>query len=191
MRPKSKSARYLKSSNRPAAPDGLIQIGKVIGIHGLNGALKLYSYAESADCFALDRQVTLIDAHGVLQRHRVVSSQLYKKVLRLRLTEVTTREQAEALIGWGVFIDRSDLPELDQDTHYWVDLLGMEAVTPQGRRLGLLREIIPTGANDVYVIRPEGGTEADEILVPAIASVVIDIDLDGRRMVIDLPEGLD
>jgi 16S rRNA processing protein RimM len=53
-----------------------------------------------------------------------------------------------------------------------------------------VQEIIPTGANDVYVIRPTDGREADEILVPAIASVVLDIDVPNRRMVVELPEGL-
>jgi 16S rRNA processing protein RimM len=163
-------------------------MGKIIGVHGLAGGLKVYSYAESAQWATSGRSVSLIDDAGQLRRHRVISSQPYKKILRVTLSEVGTREQADALVGCGVFIERADLPELEDGTYYWVDLLGMEAVTAQGRRLGLVREIIATGANDVYVIRPEGGAEAEEILVPAVPSVVIEIDLANRRMIIEPPE---
>lgn len=134
--------------------------------------------------------LTLIDAAGAVHCHEVLWSQPHKKLLRLALRGISTREQAQVLIGWGVYIDRTDLPALEHDTHYWVDLLGMEVFTPAGRALGKVQEIIPTGANDVYVIRPTDGREADEILVPAIASVVLDIDVPNRRMVVELPEGL-
>lgn len=166
-------------------------MGKIIGVHGLAGGLKLYSYAESVEWAAIGVELNMVDAAGQIQRHRVAACRPHKNVLRVVLDDVSTREQAEVLIGCGVFVEREAFPQPEEGAYYWIDVLGLEAVTPAGRILGRVREIIPTGANDVYVIRPKEDTEEGEILVPAIATVVLDIDIAGGRMVVDLPEGLE
>lgn len=117
-------------------------------------------------------------------------SQPHKKVMRLILDGVTTRDQAEALTGWQVFLARADLPPLASDTYYWTDIIGMAVYSIDGEYLGEIQEIIPTGANDVYVVKTPPTHPAGEILIPAIASVVIDIDVDEKSMRVELPEGL-
>lgn len=110
--------------------------------------------------------------------------------MRLMLEGVTTREQAETLIGSDVFLDKNELPALEADTYYWSDVIGMAVRTVDGEYLGRVAQIIPTGANDVYVVKTPADHTVEEILLPAIATVVIDIDVERRLMRVELPEGL-
>ena len=100
---------------------------------------------------------------------------------------VTDRDRAEALIGAELFIPETELPELDEDTYYWFELIGIEVYNTQEDYLGRITSIFPTGSNDVYVVK----NKTNEVLIPALESVVIDIDLELKRMRVDLPEGLD
>lgn len=107
------------------------------------------------------------------------------------LEHVTSRNEAEALVGNGIYVLKSSLPPLEENTYYWHDLIGMVVVTTQGENLGCIEQIIPTGANDVYVVRSEAAeASSKEILIPAISSVVIEIDTERNRMAVELPEGL-
>jgi 16S rRNA processing protein RimM len=180
----------LKSSNSGSAPGELVQIGKVIGAHGLGGAVRVYSYAESPECFAEQATLVLMDGHGGTQLRKIKWSQPHKQVVRLILEGVSHRDQAEAMAGWDVYIAKKDLPPLEADSYYWSDLIGISVYTTEGEHLGVVEQIIPTGANDVYVVKTPPGHAVKEILLPAIESVIIEIDLPGQRMQVQLPEGL-
>lgn len=175
-------------------PDGLVQIGSIVGAHGIDGVVKVYSYAESPDRFTAQNHLTVIDSKGRQTRMKPLWARPHKKIVRLALEGITTRDQAEALVGSNVCITKEDLPELEEDAYYWIDLIGLSVYTTAGDYLGRVEEIIPTGANDVYVVKTpadhSAGLSTDEILVPAIASVVIDIDIENGRMEVALPEGL-
>lgn len=180
----------MKSSNSGSAPGELVQIGKIIGAHGTGGAVRVYSYAESAECFARHTTLVLMDGHGGTQLRKIEWSQPYKQVMRLIFEGIRDRDQAEAMAGWGVYIAKKDLPPLEADAYYWSDLIGMSVYTTEGEHLGVVEQIIPTGANDVYVVKTPPGHAVKEILLPAIASVILEIDVDGQRMRVQLPEGL-
>ena len=182
--------RSLKSSSNFAAPDGLIQIGKIIGAHGIAGAIRVYSYAESMDRFAPRNHLTFIDPSGETSRHQVTKAQAYKKVVRLWLKGITTRSQAESLVDVEVYCAKSDLPPLEPDTYYWDDLIGMAVYATDGEHLGEITQVIPTGANDVYAIKTPKGHPVEEILLPAIASVILEVDIEKGLMRVELPEGL-
>ena len=173
-----------------AAPDDLIQIGKITGAHGIRGSVKVYSYAESPDRFAVGSTIVLIDPKGATRHCVITWAQAYKKTIRLTLEGVETRNEAESLSGWGVFFSKKELPPLEPDTYYWSDLIGMEVVTVAGEHLGRIVQIIPTGANDVYVVKTPPDHPAGEILIPAISSVVLEIDTQKGCMRVALPEGL-
>ena len=137
------------------------------------------------ELFAVHGTIVLVDPAGTASEHVITWAQAYKRILRLTLEEITTRDAAEALIGRGVFTTRDALPPLESDTYYWNDLFA-----DSGERLGRIEQIIPTGANDVYVVKTPSDHPAGEILIPAIASVVLAVDIDRRRMRVALPEGL-
>ena len=132
----------------------------------------------------------MIDPAGRRSRCEVLWAKPQKNGLRLAIKDVTTRDQAESLAGCELWIPRKRLPPLDEDTHYWVDLIGMSVFTADGEYLGGISDIIATGANDVYVVATPEGYPVEEILLPAIASVVLEVDEAGRKMIVELPEGL-
>jgi 16S rRNA processing protein RimM len=164
-----------------------ILIGRLVGAHGIRGGLKLLSYAESLDVFAPGRRILTRDGKGAEAVYEVGEVKPHGRAAVLFLVEVTRRSQADALSGCDLFIDKATLPVLTEGTYYWADLIGVEVVSVDGRHLGRLEAIFETGSNDVYVVK-----RADqEILVPALKSVVKNVDLTARRMEVDLPEGLD
>lgn len=182
--------RFLKSSSNATVTDGLIQIGTIIGAHGIGGAVRVYSYAESADCYAPGSQLTVITSTNEAKRYRILKALPHKKVMRLWLKGITTRNQAEVLVEAGVYCDKKDLPPLEPDTYYWRDLLGMDVYDVDDHLLGEVVQIIPTGANDVYVVKSKDAHPAQEILIPAISSVVLEVNLENKQMRVDLPDGL-
>lgn len=152
--------------------------------------VKVYSYAESADCFELHDDLIIMDNTG----HRVPCETMWAKPhkngMRLAFKDVVTRNQAEKLIGCDICIPKASLPELDQDSNYWFELIGMTVYTTDDEHLGRITEIIATGANDVYVVKTPDGHPVKEILLPAIASVILEVDVPGRCMRVEVPEGL-
>ncbi len=179
----------MKSSNRSAE---LIHLGKIVGAHGIRGVVKVYAYTESTNEFDCYDEYILIDPDGRRQTFAPLWARPHtKNIVRLALGHVTTRDQAEGLTGSLVAIPRSQLPPLEEDTHYWVDLIGLAVQDRAGNPIGRVREIMPTGANDVYVIETAHAPPADEILLPAISSVILEIDLPRGIMVVEIPEGLD
>ncbi len=92
----------------------------------------------------------------------------------------------EDLVGLTLYMDRKELPRLEEDEYYWYELIGMEVCTDSGKSVGTLEKILETGSHDVYVVR-KGEQES---LIPAIRDVVRKVDVPGRRMIIHAVEGL-
>jgi len=161
-------------------------IGKVVGAFGLRGGLKVHPYTQSAELFESGASLTIKRFGTDERKFCVTRAQGYKNIVRLWMEGVDDREGAEALSGAKIYIPRSCLPETDPDTWYWCDLIGLDVYTTAGGRIGHVDSIIETGANDVLVVMDEGR----ETLVPAIPSVVMEIDADAGIIRVDLPEGL-
>ena len=168
--------------------DEMLAIGKITGAHGIKGAVKIYSYAESFARFESGIEIILQSGEGAKRRHEIKYSRPYKKGGVLGLSEVVNRSQAESLIGCEIYIENSSLPELEEGSYYWSDLIGLSVFSTEDGYLGELKSILPTGSNDVYVVNDDDSGR--ETLVPALAAVVKVIDLDNGRMLVALPEGL-
>jgi 16S rRNA processing protein RimM len=107
----------------------------------------------------------------------------------VRFEGYASRGDAERLRGRELRISRTDARRAAAGSYLWADLLGLRAETPDGKPLGTVHEIIRAGAADVLVIRAEGSRE--ELLVPAIASVVREVDISGGRVVVAPQEVLE
>ncbi len=114
-----------------------------------------------------------------LSAHRVVRIQPYKGLLILEL-EGFTHRAALASVGQTVWVDRSQLPPLEEGEYYWQDLVGLRLVTEEGEQQGTVEGVMATGSNEVLICRCKGG----EILVPFIDDVVVRVDLDQGMVVI-------
>jgi 16S rRNA processing protein RimM len=170
--------------------DGLLFIGKTVGLHGNKGIVKAILYVDDADIFQPDEAIWIETAAG-LESYTIVSIQSYKNIFRLGLEGINNREQAQVIVGAKLYFEKEKLPEAEEGAYYWFDLLGTTVYTNAGRLLGKIEEIIETGSNDVYVVRNRNQKPFKEILIPAIAAVVISVDIDKKTMEVDLPEGLE
>ncbi|MBW2513562.1 MAG: 16S rRNA processing protein RimM [Deltaproteobacteria bacterium] len=168
----------------------LLSIGKIVGVHGLKGVLKVFSYAESTTRYTSGMPLHLKDSQGNGFILKVVWAKSHSKTTLLFLEGIHNRDQAEQLVGSELFIDKSALEVLEEGTYYWTDLMGLSVYDLAGNYLGKLTAIVQTGSNDVYVVKKMEGATVTEVLIPALASVVRDVDLDQRVMRVHLPEGL-
>jgi 16S rRNA processing protein RimM len=167
--------------------DALIPVGKIVGTHGIKGHLKAVSYGDPQDLFVPGKELALGRGGEVLATFRIAFVSPYKRVIRLGLEGIGSIEAAQAWIGCQLFVDLAALPQLEEGSYYWYQIVGLEAFTLHDRHLGRVEAILPTGSNDVYVVR-DG---KKEVLIPAIDSVVVDIDLKQKILRVDLPEGLE
>lgn len=165
---------------------GYVLIGKIVGVHGIKGTNKFKSYAESLSVFYPGQSILISDNRSRETSIEINWVKSHTKTPLISFKGVTDREQAQALIGAELFIPETELPELEKGSYYWFDLIGIEVYTTQGDYLGRITSIFPTGSNDVYVVKDN----KQEVLIPALESVVLDIDLELKRMRVDLPEGL-
>lgn len=118
------------------------------------------------------------------------SYRLHQRRILLKLTGVDDRTQAEELRGQLVQVPIEEALPLEEGEYYEHQIIGLEVWTAGGECLGAVTEILYSAANDVYVVQAAGASHGREILVPAIASVVQQIDLQAGRIVVELPAGL-
>ncbi len=161
-------------------------MAKVLKAHAMNGAVKVQAYAESPEVFDPDQTLWIEDERGDGRMLTVFQSRPGPRNWIVAFHEIKDRTAAEALAGRHLYTEKAALPAIEEDTYYWVDLIGMRVRTVERRDLGMLEHILRTGSNDVFVVR-KGERET---LVPALASVVVSVDIEGGELVVDLPEGL-
>jgi 16S rRNA processing protein RimM len=164
----------------------LILIGRVTRPHGLTGLLRIVSYAQSKETFLEAGSVFLSKEQNELYERKVVSIRPYRSVFLLRLSGLNSIDEAEVFRGAGILIRKDCLVRKDEDEFFWYELLGLDVYLVTGQYLGVLKEIFPTGSNDVYVVENKG----KEFLIPAIHQVVKEINLAEKRMVISPIKGL-
>lgn len=163
-----------------------LALGKVVGAHGVRGAVRVHFFSGAAPEMGPGARIGLRRPGGEIEAVALVEIAPHQRQFRLWFEGVADREAAEALVGAELMVPRDALPDLEDGTYYWADLIGLDVRTVDDRPLGRLVHILETGSNDVYVVQREGG----EVLVPALATVVRRIDLAAGRMWVALPEGL-
>ncbi|MBS3757524.1 MAG: 16S rRNA processing protein RimM [Desulfobacterales bacterium] len=162
-----------------------LHIGTIVGAHGVKGWVRVVSFAETSKPFTPGRRIYIKKTDGRPAAYTVRDYQPYKNILRVSFEMIATRDAAEDVVGAQLFINRSELPEPEDDSWYWHDLIGL-AVYQEDTYIGRVENIFATGSNDVLVVRHEGG----ERLIPLIESIIRQIDLEKKTIRVDLPEGL-
>lgn len=180
----------MKSSSSLNDRDDLVLVGRVAGAHGIRGCLKVRSYAESTALYRTGQPILLDRPDGLIATLTVDGVHPHGRGLLLTLESVTDRSQAENLVGSLLYVDKSRLPALEEDTYYWSDLVGLRVYDAAGSLLGRLDRVIPTPGNDVYVVKGDDGGGTREVLVPAIGEVVLRVDIGNGIMIVNPPEGL-
>jgi 16S rRNA processing protein RimM len=164
----------------------LLPIGRVVKPHGVKGKIKVDYFGEDLNRFPPYREVFIKNRVGRLQAYEILEAVPQPPRFILRLKGIEKREEVEALVGKEMLIERRSLSDLKEGEYYWIDILGMVVETEEGKRIGKVKEIFPTGAHDVYVV--EGKTR--EIFLPATEEVIQSIDIKKGRMKVTRMEGL-
>ena len=154
------------------------------------GNVKIYSYAESLSVFSPGALLLARHDKGEGKTYSIKWAKPHSKTVLLSLKGIENRTQAEALVGSALYIEKKSLPELEDGDYYWFDIIGLSVFTIAGEYIGRVASIMPTGSNDVYVVKAVAEGRQKETLIPALASVVVSIDLEKKTMQVDLPDEL-
>ena len=162
-----------------------LAVGRVVRPHGVRGELALEVLTEFPLHLA-ETEVVYVGEAAVphtLRRARIQRGQQ----LIIQLADCLDRNAAEAYRGQLIQIKTEQAAPLPPGRYYHHQILGLDVITDGGESLGQVSEILETGANDVYVVK---GPAGEELLLPALRSVILQIDLEARRMTVHLMEGL-
>jgi 16S rRNA processing protein RimM len=161
--------------------DGFIAIGVALTSFGLNGDIKVEPLTDFAARFEPGQAIWLGGRKRQVQRSRWQGRMVYVK-----LSGIASADAVAKLRGQYLEVPEAERIQLDPEQYYRSDIIGLAVATADGRDLGRVIEFLPTGANDVLVVRGDAG----EVLVPMIEDVVKQIDLAAGRLIIEPLEGL-
>jgi 16S rRNA processing protein RimM len=160
--------------------DQKILVGRISGLFGIQGWLKIYSYTQPREN-VISYNPWHIKRANQWQRTEVISGRRQAKTLIVKLQGIDDRRQAADLLGADVAIDETQLESLSGGDYYWVQLIGLRVINLSGLKLGVVERLMETGAQDVLVVKGDA-----QILIPFVqGSVVKDIDLDKGFIMVD------
>jgi 16S rRNA processing protein RimM len=136
------------------SPSRLIEVGRVAGGFGVRGDVRITTYTEDPLALKAYRDLRREDGSPGLT---ILSARAVKGGIVARAKEIETKEQADAMRGLKLFVPRDRLPATDEDEFYLTDLVGLDAVTPEGERLGRVKAVPNFGAGDLLEIDPGEG----------------------------------
>ena len=163
-----------------------LQVGVISSTHGVRGEVKVFPTTDDVTRFRQLKKVYLDTGREMLPLE-IQNVKFFKQFAILKFKGIDNINDIEKYRGKSLMIDREDAVDLDEDEYFIADMIGMKVCTEDGSEFGTLKDVMETGANDVYII---DSLEHGEVLIPAIRECILDVDMDGERMTIHLMEGL-
>lgn len=174
------------------------QVGVVTSSHGLRGEVKVYPTTDDARRFKRLKEVIIGREAGPDGTHPVPSGEAQVleiqdvkfsgRIVILKFKGIDTVEQAQKYRRASLLVPRENAVRLARDEYYVADLIGLSVLDEKGQEIGRLRDVMQTGANDVYVI---GLSTGKEILLPAIRQCVLEVDVEAGFIKVHILEGLE
>lgn len=177
----------------------MVVMGRVVAPYGVYGWLKVVPDTEAIDGL-FDYDTWWLGKGDNWREMTVEAAKIHNDVILVKLDTIDDRDAAFACKGKQIAVPRSHLPEPEENEYYWSDLMGLHVKNVQGVELGVIDDILETGANDVLVVKgapvevdeddtastgKRGKAKAQERLLPFIASVVLEVDLEAKTMLVD------
>ncbi len=164
----------------------LLQVGVITQTHGIRGEVKVFPTTDDASRFR-DLKHVLLDTGKDTLSLEIENVKFFKQFVILKFKGYDNINDVERYKRCPLLVERSDAVPLDEDEYFITDMIGMQVVTDQGEDFGVLKDVLTTGANDVYMIdHPSAG----EGLVRAIKECILEVDIPGRRMKLHVMDGL-
>lgn len=166
--------------------EDFLKAGVISSTHGVRGEVKVFPTTGEPERFRTLKKVYL-DTGRERIRLEIAGVKFFKQFAILKFRGIDNINEIERYRGCSLWVKREDAVPLEEDEYYIGDLIGMEVFTEDGNKFGVLKDVMETGANDVYIVdTPEHG----EILVPAIHDCILDVDIEEKKMKIHLLPGL-
>lgn len=162
-----------------------VKIGKITKPHGVHGTLKVLPLTDDQTRYNKLKKIYIQTRHS-MKEFDIIAVRYKDKFVLLDLVGIETMTEAENYIGNYIVIDKKDRMPLHENTYYIEDLIGL-SVYEGDAYLGKLTDVMQPGSNDVYIITLEDGKE---LLLPAIKSVILEVNIESGLMKVTVPEGL-
>ena len=166
--------------------EDLLKVGVITTTHGVRGEVKVYPTTDEPERF-LDLDYVLLDTGKELRRLDIKNVRFFKNLVILKFDGIDNINDIEKYKGRDLWIPREEAQELDENEYYIADLLGMKVLLEDGSEFGTLKNVMETGANDVYIV---DSVEHGEVLLPAIKECILDVDVEAGTMTVHLMKGL-
>lgn len=163
-----------------------LEIGQIVNTFGIKGQVKVNPFTDDIRRFDELKEMYVEKKHE-LKLFQIEKVNYSKNMVILKLKGIETPEQAETLRNSYLKIDRKNAKKLPEGTYYIADLIGLDVYTDENKLLGKLDYIYNTGSSDIYVVKDEQGKET---LLPAIKEVLKQVDLDSKKIIVHIIEGL-
>ena len=166
-----------------------LRVGVITATHALQGEVKVFPTTEDPERFLDLKKVCILDAKGeqpqqVLEIKKV---RFFKQFVILSFKGLDRIEMVEPLVKKELYVSREDAIPLEEGEYYIADLIGLKVYDEEDHLLGILSDVLQTGANDVYIVQNNG----KELLIPVIEECILDVDLENSMVRVHLMEGLD
>ena len=162
------------------------QVGVISSTHGIKGEVKVFPTTDDVKRFKKNMELILDTGKEELLL-TVESVKFFKQFVILKFKGIDNINDIEKYKSKSLYVTRKNAVKLKKDEYFIADLLGMEVFEDTGEQLGILKDVIETGANDVYEITLQDGKS---LLVPAIKECILEIDVENNKMTIHVMEGL-
>ncbi len=162
------------------------QVGAITQTHGVRGEVKVFPMTDDINRFKNMKDL-ILDTGKEKITLQVTSVRPQKNLVILKFKGYDNINDVEKYKGCGLYVTKENRVACEKDEYFIADLIGLSVVTDEGQMLGNVTDVISTGANDVYVVLAEDGTE---LLLPAIHECIRDVDVANGRMQVHLLDGL-
>jgi len=164
----------------------MLQVGVITQTHGVRGEVKVFPTTDDVNRFKKLKQV-ILDTGKETMPLEIQSVKFFKQFVILKFKGIDNINDIEKYKRCSLYVTREHAVPLEEDEYFIADMIGMEVCTEDGNIFGTLKDVIETGANDVYVIE---NAEHGEVLVPAIKECIRSVDIEKGQMMIHLMDGL-
>ena len=166
--------------------EDMLQVGVITQTHGIRGEVKVFPTTDDAARFKKLKKVTL-DNGKERRELEIASVKFFKNLVILKFKGIDNINDVEKYKKAPLHVTREDAVPLGENEYFIADLIGLKVISDEGEALGILDDVLQTGANDVYVVKCDNG---EEILVPAIKDCVKNVDIEGKEITLHLLPGL-
>lgn len=178
--------------------DDMLRVGVISSTHGIKGEVKVYPTTDEPKRFSELKKVYLDyckqGIKGVKERKcielEISNARYFKQFVILKFKGIDNINDVEEYKGMDIYVTREDALPLEEGEYYICDLIGLKVMDDTDKEVGILKDVLQTGANDVYVVQANDNFGSKELLLPVIDECILDVNLDKKEVKVHIMEGL-